>query len=323
MSYTKKQFEDLDLMDNFLMDAVASDPDVGELACGNIISALLQKKIGRVRVVSQRVLVPVSPEHRGIRMDVEVEESGEAEGELPGINIYDLEPHRKAANQENLPRRTRFYQAKIDSRRLKSGEKNFRKLPNLYIMNILDYDPFGYGQMCYTIENKCVEEPELLYDDGLKILYFVTCGTKGGSASIQNMLRFMHDSSEENAVDDTTRKLYDYVRQVKIQTEARERYMSWDEMFDQDMEEAWEKGRREGRREGRQEGRQEGSVRRLIYQIAAKHRKDKTLEEIADDLEEEVEAIQEIYDIIVKCGMESSEDQIYEAYCKEKEAVLN
>ena len=97
MSYTKKQFEDLDLMDNFLMDAVASDPDVGELACGNIISTLLQKKIGQVRIVSQRV-IPISPEHRGIRMDVEVEEPVEGEGKLPDINIYDLEPHRKAAN---------------------------------------------------------------------------------------------------------------------------------------------------------------------------------------------------------------------------------
>ena len=202
---------------------------------------------------------------------------------------------------------------------MKSGEKNFRKLPNLYIINILDYDPFGYGQMCYTIENKCVEEPELLYDDGLKILYYITCGTKGGNTSIQNMLRFMHDSSKENAVDDSTRKLYDYVNQVKIQAEARERYMSWDEVFDQDMEEAWNKGRQEGRREGRQEG----SVRCLFHYVSAKIRKGKMLEEIADELEEEVEEIQGIYDIIVKCGIDCSEDELYEAYEKEKEAVLN
>ena len=87
--------------------------------------------------------------------------------------------------------------------------------------------------------------------------------------------------------------------------------MSWDEMFDQDMEEAWEKGR------------QEGSVRRLIHYVSAKIRKGKMLEEIADELEEEVEEIQGIYDIIVKCGIDCSEDELYEAYEKEKEAVLN
>ena len=141
MSYINKPFEELDVIDDFLMNAVATDPDVGEEFCRTILSVLLQKPIGRIRIVAQRTIPANSPLHRGIRMDVEVEEYIGESKDNAEVNIYDIEPHNK--DNQFLPKRNRFYQAKIDGRYLKSGEVDFRKLPSLYVITITNYDPFG------------------------------------------------------------------------------------------------------------------------------------------------------------------------------------
>ncbi len=128
-------------------------------------------------MVAQRALPGVTPMHRGIRMDVEiVEETEGVDEQKSALNIYDIEPHNK--DSQCLPKRNRFYQAKIDSTYLKSGENDFDKLPNLYVITIMNYDPFGADYMMYTVCNKCEEVPELPYEDGLRFVYFNTKGTK-------------------------------------------------------------------------------------------------------------------------------------------------
>ncbi len=99
---------------------------------------------------------------------------------------------------QNLPKHNRFYQAKIDSRNLKSGEDDFENLPNLFVIMITNYDPFGYDYMMYTIQNKCKELPQLEYEDGLMFIYFNTTGTKGGNSSIKALLNFIQKSKIEN-----------------------------------------------------------------------------------------------------------------------------
>lgn len=53
-----------------------------------------------------------------------------------------------------------------------------------------------------------------------------------------------------------------------------------------------EDSREEGRIEGCEEGREEGNLEKLIMLICKKLKKEKSVEEIADDLEEEVSAIE-------------------------------
>lgn len=231
MGYTMKKLEDMDVMDDFLMGQLASDEVYGADFCRIIISTLLQKKIGRLRISAQKTIPSLTPNLRGIRMDVEVEELGDAEGsEEPVImNIYDMEPHLQ--KNMDLPRHNRFYQAKIDSRGLKSGEKDFTKLPNLYVIMILNSDPFGRDRMVYTVRNKCEEEPNLEYEDGLKFCYFYTGGTQGGNAALKAMLTYMQDSREENVTDEATRELHSYVSRAKIMPEVKNAYMTLGELL--------------------------------------------------------------------------------------------
>ena len=225
MSYTLKKLEDMDVMDDFLMGQLASNETYGTDFCRIIISTLLQKKIGNLRVTTQKVIPSLTPQLRGIRMDVEVEEMEDVEGnEEPAVmNVYDMEPHLQ--KNMDLPRHNRFYQAKIDSRRLKSGAKDFVRLPNLYVITILNFDPFGKDRMVYTVRNKCDEEPYLEYDDGLKFFYFYTGGTQGGNATIKSVLTYMQDSKEENVIDEVTTELHGYVSRVKILPEVKNAYM--------------------------------------------------------------------------------------------------
>ena len=226
MSYTIKLFEELDIMDDFLMNVIANDEEVGERFCKTVLRVLLQREIGNIRIHVQRVMQGSLPTLRGIRLDVEIDEFDENE-DFWKKNVYDLEVHHK--DGMNLPKHNRFYQAKIDSQNMKSGEKNFVNLPGLFVITITDYDPFGHDYMMYTIRNRCEEIPELVYEDGLQFLYFNTKGRKGGNSSIKTLLNYIQDSKIDNVTDEATREIHDYVSRVKVLPEVRIGYMLLEE----------------------------------------------------------------------------------------------
>ena len=228
MSYTNKPFEELDVLDNFLMNAIATDEKVGEAFCKKVLSVLLQRTVGKVKVVAQYTLPAQNPRYRGIRMDVKVEEFENGD-EAQLANVYDMEPHLQ--NDLHLPRHNRFYQAKVDSRYMKRGDDDFSGMPNLFVITILNFDPFGYDYMMYSFENRCAEVPELKYEDGLKFIYFFTNGTKGGSEPIRIMLQYLQRSTADNARDESTKELHDYVCRVKTAPEVKEDYMRFEEFI--------------------------------------------------------------------------------------------
>lgn len=237
MSYLNKPFEELDILDNFLINAIATDAEVGEAFCRKVLSVLLQRPIGKIKVVAQYTLPAQSPEYRGIRMDVKVEEFEGGDGTRLA-NVYDLEPHLQ--KNLHLPKHNRFYQAKIDSRYMKRGHDDFSGMPDLFVITILNFDPFGYDYMMYTFENRCTEVDELKYEDGLKFIYFYTNGTKGGSKNLKTMLQYLQHSTADNATDDSTKELHDYVCRVKTAPEIKEDYMRFEELIDWERAEAAE-----------------------------------------------------------------------------------
>lgn len=105
----KKKLEDMNLLDNFLMNIATTDQEVGEKLCRCMLSVLLQRRIGHVRVISERFIPPYSPEHRGIRLDVEVTDVDECDNNTIA-RVYDVEPHTD--NDMDFPRANRFRQAK-------------------------------------------------------------------------------------------------------------------------------------------------------------------------------------------------------------------
>lgn len=58
MSYTTKPFEELDIMDDFLMNVTADDKEVGEEFSRTLLKGLLQRDLGKIQVNIQKVHFP-------------------------------------------------------------------------------------------------------------------------------------------------------------------------------------------------------------------------------------------------------------------------
>ncbi len=98
-----QQLKDLDVLNNFMFNAIATDPDAREPFFREILSTLLEKDIGDISI--QAHLPGTTPERRGIYMDVAITESDDSPA---SCTIYNIEPQRYT--ETYLQKRVRFYQ---------------------------------------------------------------------------------------------------------------------------------------------------------------------------------------------------------------------
>ena len=124
---------------------------------------------------------------------------------------YNIEIQR--ADKGAVARRIRYHQAMIDSHTLKKQE-DFDKLPNLYIIFILEHDMFEMGEPVYFV-NKTLnaideEGNNLLFDDGCNIMY-----VNGEYKGDDSLGKLMHDFSTPDADEMYYTELAERVRFYK------------------------------------------------------------------------------------------------------------
>lgn len=229
MQNERKKLEELNLLDDFLFNAMMTYPEMGEKFTRKILKLLFNKDFRNLKVIAQKSYGGLNTDLRGARLDVYVESDDSAEIDASeDVSIYDLEPDKndRAKYIAAFPQRIRFYHAIIDSRSLKSGE-DFGKLKRVYVIFICNYDPFGYDRVKYTIRNMCVEEPEMPYDDGAQTTVLYTKGTKGDDISeeLRQFLNYMENTTQTNAVNDTLKDIQKMVDIVKRDGEVSLSYM--------------------------------------------------------------------------------------------------
>ena len=229
MQNERKKLEELNLLDDFLFNAMMTYPEMGEKFTRKILKLLFNKEFRNLKVIAQKSYGGLNTDLRGARLDVYVESDDSAEIDASeDVSIYDLEPDKndKAKYIAAFPQRIRFYHAIIDSRSLKSGE-DFGKLKRVYVIFICNYDPFDYDRVKYTIRNMCVEEPEMPYDDGAQTTVLYTKGTKGDDISeeLRQFLNYMENTTQTNAVNDTLKDIQKMVDIVKRDGEVSLSYM--------------------------------------------------------------------------------------------------
>ena len=96
-----KKLEDMNLVDDFLAYSLTAHRMYGEEASRYILKCILQRRIGHLTVVPQKVWYGEEPESHGVRLDVYLdEENGE---------IFDMEPDNNGGSDSvgALPRRVR------------------------------------------------------------------------------------------------------------------------------------------------------------------------------------------------------------------------
>ncbi len=269
----RKKYEDLVITDDFMFGKVMRHPQ----RCRKLLEMLLGVKIREVVFLEDQESMNPDYAAKGIRMDVYLEDAGNA--------VYNVE--MQTENTGELPERSRYYQAVIDINLIKRGE-DYAALKKSYVIFICTFDLFGAGRQIYHFENLCREDPAIRLDDGTEKIFLNTKGRKESKAApeevgddLWNLLGYFEGAAPCDAY---TEELDKAVRAAREHREWRREYMKLEVM-------RWDM-RREGRAEGRTEV--------LINLLYRKIKKGKTLEEIAEDLEEEADKIKPIYDMVVK-----------------------
>ena len=134
---------------------------------------------------------------------------------IKGLRLFDDELMTVvfSGDKGDIAKRIRYHQAMIDSHTLKRQE-DFVKLPNLYIIFILEHDlydkdvPIYYVQKILNVNDE--DGNPLLFNDGCNIMY-VNGDYKGEDA----LGKLMHDFSTPNADEMYYTELAEKVRFYK------------------------------------------------------------------------------------------------------------
>ena len=266
----RRKLEELNLLDDFLFGSVVSYPGIGEQFARILLRIIFQKEFGKLTVISQKNYYGIDTDKHGARLDVYLEENA-SEDSPENVTIYDVEPEKKDSEKvvTSLPKRVRFYHARIDSENLKSG-RDYHALKNVIIIMITPYDPFGLNRMVYTIQNGCMEEPQMSYDDGAKTLFLYTRGTAGNPPEeLRQLLLYFEDTTEANASNDALKEIQSMVETVKRDKEVSIGYMKTFEMEQLLLDQ----GREEGRKEERANTEREKEIAARERKRAARERK--------------------------------------------------
>lgn len=245
----KKQLKELTLKDNFMFGAVMME----EENCKRFLELALGFPIERVEVSKEKSIV-YHPEYKGVRLDVYAKNEHNTR--------YNVE--MQVAKKAELGKRVRYYHGQIDMELLLSGS-DYTELPEVYVIFICDFDPFGKKKYRYTFTKQCEEEPGAQLQEGCKSIFLSTRGENdrevpGELVSFLNFVKADLSESETDFEDDFVEKLQNTIRRIKSNREMEERFMIFEEMLRDERAE----GKAEGIAEGKAEGKTEAVLEMLL-----------------------------------------------------------
>ena len=236
---TRKTLQELTLKDDFMFGTVMAE----EKNCRDFLELVLGFPIGRIEVIREKTMA-YHPENRGVRPDVYAKDNEEKR--------YNVEMQLRT--KPEIGKRVRYYHSQIDMEALLSGQE-YEKLPDVYVIFICDFDPFGSGRYCYTFQPICEEDHQLVLNDGSTSIFLSTCG-KNEEETPESLVKFLKyagadlPASTEEYGDAFVRQLQESVRRIKGSRRMEEKFMRLEELLREE--------RAEGKAEGREEGREEG-----------------------------------------------------------------
>ena len=216
-----KTLQELTLLDKFLFDEAMDDPDTYE--------ALLRIILGDEEL---KLLTPsqtekelrTAPWLRSIRVDVYSMDSD---------TIYNTEMQKEC--RDDLIKRTRYYQALIDSSLLAPGEVNYNAIKNTTIIMIMPFDLFGENRYIYTFEEVCKEDDSIKLNDGAKRIFINTRGKNKEDVSPEfiALMEFIeYNEGIETQLESAPNldKIRGRVAQIKASEEVGVKFMQrWEE----------------------------------------------------------------------------------------------
>ena len=222
MRESRKTLQELSLMDDFLMTESMLHKETAEPIAKMIIERTTGIKVGDLIIEYQKTVNGIDTNRHGVRLDMSLIEVDMRENHTDKVRVYDIEPNNR--KDVSLPRRSRFYQALEDVKLLGTGV-DYERLPELWSIWILPYDPFGKNQMVYTVKNTVEDFDDIDYNDGIRKWFLYTDGEQGGSPELKSLLLYLKSSRAENAVDQELSSLHAKIEKLKNTSEIGVRYM--------------------------------------------------------------------------------------------------
>ena len=231
-----KPIEELTFADDFMFGRVMQNPEI----CKGLLERLLEIKIEKVEYPTLQKSISPHYESKGVRLDVYVQDSN---------RIFDIEIQNHL--DENLPKRTRYYQSMMDIDLLLKGN-NYTQLKESFVIFVCKDDFFKENLPCYTFSNTCKEKPNLqLGDMAHKIIFNASAFKNEKDLEKKSILEYIID---KRSTSEFTNKLDILVEQTKLNEIFKGDYMAWG-LAEFDAE---QRGKKEGYSAGVSDGIQQG-----------------------------------------------------------------
>lgn len=153
------------------------------------LSIILEEEHIELKEVKVEEVILNRSGKRAIRLDAWAKDENNRE--------FDMEMQNDSAD-DNLPRRSRFYQGMLDTPILKSGKRTkYKHLPSTTIIFITQEDIFEKDLAKYTFTEQCEEVKGLHLEDGTSKI-FLNMSSKNGSKELISLLQYMKDTTLDN-----------------------------------------------------------------------------------------------------------------------------
>ena len=272
------------------------------------VTNLKETDIETLEVADPFVEGEVKEEKEGI-LDVKMVLNGGKKINIEMQNTY----------QEDWAERSLFYNCRLFTEGLKKGE-SYYELPPCIHVGILDFNYLkspGFYHRILLQDDKTGE----LYSSKFQfhVIELSKIRSTKGKARKQELYRWAklisastwEEVREESEGNHYMEKVRDEM--IKMSRDESERYLYLrEQMAIRDKESQLRSAENRGRREGRKEGRKQGEILKLITMVKKKIENGDSIAKIADDLLEDADVIEKIYDI-VKENPEKTREEIWDS----------
>ncbi|MFI3174943.1 MAG: Rpn family recombination-promoting nuclease/putative transposase [Bacillota bacterium] len=220
MSETAEDWKKLTIANHFIFSKVMRDTEI----CKEVLYRLLpHMDIGDIKIVEYEKVMDESLKAKAVRLDIYLNH---------GTTVYDVE--MQSADNDNLAKRSRFYQAHIDMDCLAKG-KSYQELKDSFVIFICKFDLFDKGLPVYTFTNLCHESPKIQLKDGAtKIFFNTTSHEQVKDEKMAEFLRFVNRQWDDDfsTEDEFIKNLMNKVENVKQNKDWEREYMTMSATLD-------------------------------------------------------------------------------------------
>ena len=250
--YRIKPWEELTIRDDYMFKLIMSRKRI----CKQMLERILHIEIENLSYVETEKSIIPAYQNKGVRLDVYVKDNKET--------VYNIEMQMRRLEGDGLSKRTRYYQAILDTDLLAAGA-SYGVLNRTFIIFICPFDPFGAGRHIYTFRNLCIEDRALELDDGATRIFLNTKGTRDDvDDSVRAFLNYVNGVVSE---DSLVQEIDEEIHRIKIEERGKVGYMFLADKIAEERFFAAKEGREEGREKGREEGREEGRIEAQLENI--------------------------------------------------------